>query len=50
METHSSCEMYANVDTNTLAEYWRNRTDHPELDHPFPYNETTSKFHMVIPV
>lgn len=46
LETHSSCQMYANVDAHTLLEYWQNKTQHPDYEYQFPYNETTSEYSM----
>lgn len=43
VNTHSSCQMYANMDTTALLDYIRNTTEYPEIEHRFPYNETTSE-------
>lgn len=43
VETHSSCNMYANVETQTLLEYLRNTTEFRDREFQFPYNETTSE-------
>lgn len=43
--THASCQMYANVNSSVLVDYWERHSAHPDGPPPdFPYNETASEF------